>query len=128
MNTLLGTDLSRRRLSSTMRIRLYYPLNEEEEVPPPGTPPLNIPPRLPAREPRQQLSGSRCRTLAEALCVYLAELLLYIFLSLARHVCESVRVCVCACCTSPPTRPKHATASERVLFIVGRCWVCGVVE
>ena len=83
MNTLLGTDLSRRRLSSTMRIRLYYPLNEEEEVPPPGTPPLNIPPRLPAREPRQQPSGSHCRTLAEALCVYLAELFLYIFLSLA---------------------------------------------
>ena len=103
-----------------MRIRLYYPLNEEEEVPPPGTPPLNIPPRLPAREPRQQPSGSRCRTLAEALCVYLAELFLYIFLSLW-HVCESVRVrLACACCTSP--HPPYARNSERACSIY-----CGAV-
>ena len=122
MNTLLGTDLSRRRLSSTMRIRLYYPLNEEEEVPPPGTPPLNIPPRLPAREPRQQPSGSHCRTLAEMRrFVYIWPNSFSISFSLS-GMC--VRVCVCALrvrVAPRPTRPTHATASERVLFIVGRC-------
>ena len=123
MNTLLGTDLSRRRLSSTMRIRLYYPLNEEEEVPPPGTPPLNIPPRLPAREPRQQPSGSHCRTLAETRrFVYICPNSFSISFSLW-HVCESVRVrLACACCTSP--HPPYTR--ERVLFIVGRCCACGV--
>ena len=102
-----------------MRIRLYYPLNEEEEVPPPGTPPLNIPPRLPAREPRQQPSGSHCQTLAEALCADSFSIYFSFW-----HVC--VRVCV-ACVRVlhlAPTSALHTRDSERVLFIVGRCPVC----
>ena len=118
MSALLGTDLSRRRLSSTMRIRLY-PLNEEEEVPPPGTPPLNIPPRLPAREPRQRPSGSRCRKLAEALCADSFSISFSLFLW---HVCESV--CgVCACVAPRPHLPyTRETASVCYLLWGGvRC-------
>ena len=117
MSALLGTDLSRRRLSSTMRIRLY-PLNEEEEVPPPGTPPLNIPPRLPAREPRQRPSGSRCRKLAEALCADSFSISFSLFLW---HVC--VRVCV-ACVRVlhlAPTCPTHARQRAFAIY-------CGAVS
>ena len=127
MNTLLGTDLSRRRLSSTMRIRLYYPLNEEEEVPPPGTPPLNIPPRLPAREPRQQPSGSHCRTLAETRrFVYIWPNSFSISFSLS-GMC--VRVCVCALRVrvlhlAPPTLHTRACA----IYCGAVLGVWGVVE